>query len=83
MIAPPDTLPPELVQPLKRDLAAQSRNVVTGVLPKITGVLQTIDFLGDEVHSSELREGGLVCYERSTQYMLTPEQRPSYVATNR
>ncbi|MCB9898178.1 MAG: hypothetical protein H6825_09265 [Planctomycetes bacterium] len=57
--------------------------IVTGVLPKITGVLQTIDFLGDEVHSSELREGGLVCYERSTQYMLTPEQRPSYVATNR
>ncbi|MCA8973103.1 MAG: inositol-3-phosphate synthase, partial [Planctomycetes bacterium] len=34
------TLPPELVQPLKRDLAAQSRNVVTGVLPNAGATIE-------------------------------------------
>ena len=34
------SLPPELVQPLKRDLAAQSRNVVTGVLPNAGATIE-------------------------------------------
>lgn len=62
---------------------SQAVSVVSGILPKITDVMSKVDFLGDQVRFSESRDGGLASYECATQYILSPEQRPSYMASAR
>lgn len=49
--------------------------VATGLLSRIRGILEHIDFMDHGVHSTVARDGGMTHYRRSATVLLSPEQR--------
>ena len=51
---------------------------VSGLMPRISGILRHVDFLEDGVSYAQIREFGPAMYARTTTRYRAPEERPSY-----
>jgi hypothetical protein len=54
----------------------RARETCARICERLRRVVQSFDFLGDELVTSRAQDGGLARYERSVQVLLGPGQRP-------